>query len=46
MRKGEVYAQVLEQARVLFEGQRNWVSFAIPHPFSFLLVLFRDSKVC
>ncbi|KAF2822032.1 GAF domain-like protein [Ophiobolus disseminans] len=24
--KREVYAQVLEQARVLFEGQRNWVS--------------------
>jgi hypothetical protein len=30
MRKGEVYAQVLEQARVLFEGQRNWVSFCNP----------------
>lgn len=24
--KREVYAQVLEQARALFDGQRNWVS--------------------
>jgi len=24
--KKEAYAQVLEQARALFEGQRNWVS--------------------
>lgn len=24
--KKEVYAQVLEQARILFDGQRNWVS--------------------
>jgi L-methionine (R)-S-oxide reductase len=24
--KKEVYAQVLEQARALFDGQRNWVS--------------------
>lgn len=23
--KKEVYAQVLEQARLLFDGQRNWV---------------------
>lgn len=23
--KKEVYAQVLEQAKLLFEGQRNWV---------------------
>ena len=26
MSKKEVYAQVLEQARALFDGQRNWVS--------------------
>jgi hypothetical protein len=25
MSKKEVYAQVLEQAKALFEGQRNWV---------------------
>jgi hypothetical protein len=25
MTKKEVYAQVLEQARILFDGQRNWV---------------------
>ncbi|KAH7068070.1 GAF domain-like protein [Paraphoma chrysanthemicola] len=25
MSKKEVYAQVLEQARVLFDGQRNWI---------------------
>lgn len=24
--KKEVYAQVLDQAKALFEGQRNWVS--------------------
>lgn len=23
--KRDVYAQVLEQARILFDGQRNWV---------------------
>ena len=27
MSKKEVYAQVLEQARALYDGQRNWVSF-------------------
>jgi L-methionine (R)-S-oxide reductase len=26
MSKSEVFAQVLEQARALFEGQANWVS--------------------
>ena len=26
MSKKEVYEQVLEQARSLFDGQRNWVS--------------------
>ena len=25
--KKEVYEQVLEQARALFDGQRNWVCF-------------------
>ena len=28
MSKKEVYAQVLEQARALFDGQRNWASNA------------------
>lgn len=27
--KNEAYAQVLEQAQALFDGQRNWVSFVI-----------------
>jgi len=27
--KGQAYAQVLEQARALFDGQRNWVRSAI-----------------
>lgn len=26
--KAQVYARVLDQARALFEGQRNWVSHA------------------
>jgi len=37
--KKEVYAQVLEQARILFDGQRNWVSDTLPNytiPYSTL----------
>jgi hypothetical protein len=31
MSKKEVYEQVLEQARILFDGQRNWVRHKILH---------------
>jgi len=31
--KKEAYAQVLEQAEALMEGQRNWVSCPPSHPF-------------
>ena len=30
--KKEIYDQVLEQAIALFEGQRNWVWYALPPP--------------
>lgn len=30
--KAEVYAQVLEQAKGLVTGQRNWVSIPLPFP--------------
>jgi hypothetical protein len=29
MTKKEVYAQILEQARILFDGQRNWVCYEL-----------------
>ncbi|OCL07541.1 GAF domain-like protein [Glonium stellatum] len=34
--KREVYAQVLEQARALFEGQRNWVTSNLSNTASLL----------
>lgn len=31
--KAEAYGQVLEQARALFDGQRNWVCMAMTFTF-------------
>ncbi|KAJ4351155.1 uncharacterized protein N0V89_006494 [Didymosphaeria variabile] len=45
MSKKEVYAQVLEQAKVLFDGQRNWVRmpiFAFCHLLGALVTFVTD----
>lgn len=48
MAKKEVYAQVLEQAEALFDGQRNWVCLPTPAKyflFEYVLNCFRFGKL-
>lgn len=44
--KSEVYAQVLEQARLLFDGQRNWVRSTGKNGITIIFLAIIHTEFC